>query len=270
MKHVPRKTKVLVLFDGYGCISKTLKQMGFDVRSLDILPLEHIDLPINILDYTPSMLGNWVPDIIWASPPCETFSIVTARRGGGNLYYQTIKMNGKVTNIYPREDFSSDKRFQKFSDEQRKEIKSKISSKQVQHLEIIRKTVEIIEYYSKLNPNFIWFIENPASGFIRHQLKNLFNNMFENKTTYCMYGSEYRKETSIFSNLQLNLKYCPKHIDGVTDLCGGHKDNLIQRYDDRSQEKGVVKKSTYLDRSSIPEKLCMDIFVQTKKEVISF
>lgn len=269
MKHVPRKTKVLVLFDGSGCISKTLKQMGFDVRALDILPLNHIDLPMDIMDFVPQLLGDWVPDMVWASPPCETFSIVTARKGGGNLYYQTIKVNGKVTNIYPRNDFKSDKRFKKLSDDQIKVLKAKVWEKQNQHLGFVQKTVEIIEYYTKLNPEFIWFIENPASGFIRHQLKGLFDHMVENKTTYCMYGSEYRKETSIFSNIQLYLFYCPKHRKGITDLCGGHKDTLVQRYDNKAQEKGVVKKSTYLERSSIPEKLCMDIFNQAKKVAVS-
>lgn len=269
MKRVPRKTKVLVLFDGSGCISKTLKMMGFDVRTLDILPLEHIDLPIDIMDFVPSMLNGWVPDMIWASPPCETFSIVTARKGGGNLYYQTIKVKGKVTNIYPRNDFKSDKRFKKLSDEQIKTLKAKVWEKQNQHLGFVQKTVEIIEYYSKVSSNLVWFIENPASGFIRHQLKGLFDYMVENKTTYCMYGSEYRKETSVFSNVKLNLKYCPKHKKGVTDLCGGHKDNLVQRYDDKAQAKGVVTKSTYLERSSIPEKLCMDIFIQAQKETVS-
>ena len=75
--------KVLVLFDGSGCISKAAKEQGHDVRSLDILPLPHIDYPIDILDFKPSLLGDWIPDMIWGSPPCETFSIKTAMKGGG-------------------------------------------------------------------------------------------------------------------------------------------------------------------------------------------
>lgn len=256
--------RVLVLFDGNGCISKTLKAMGYDVKALDILPLEHIDLPMDVMDFVPQLLGDWVPDMVWGSPPCETFSIVTARKGGGNLYYQTIKRDGKVTSIYPRQDFESDKRFKKLSDVDRNTLKKKVRSKQLQHLGFVQKTVEIIEHYTKLNPKLVWFIENPATGLIRHQLKGLLDNMVENKTTYCMYGCDYRKETSVFSNRKLTLGFCPKHKKGVTDLCGGHNDSLQQRYDHRAQAKGVVSNLSYLERSYIPERLCVDIFAQTQ------
>ena len=256
--------KIIVFFDGSGCVSSISRRIGNDTKALDILPLSHIDLPMDIMDFQPKILGNWIPDKIWFSPPCETFSIVTARKGGGNLYYQTIKENNRVTEIYPREDFVSDKRFQKLTTTEREELRIRVIEKQKQHALFVDKTIEIIKYYLSVNPKLEWFIENPASGFIRYYLQGKLDNMFENKTTYCMYGSEYRKETSIFSNIKMNLKYCPKHKEGVVDLCGGHKDNLVQRYDHKAQLKGVVKKTTYLDRSSVPKILAYQVLTYSQ------
>ena len=259
MKKTAPKLKVLVLFDGSGCVSKMARQMGYDVRTLDILPLEHIDLPMDIMQFIPAMLGDWVPDMIWASPPCETYSCITRMTGGGNFYYQSIyDKTGKVAGVKPRINFNIDKRL--------KGHKEKATLKAAQHRGFVNKTVEIIQYYTAVNHGLIWFIENPATGCIRYILDGKIKGMVENLTTYCMYGTPYRKETSIFSNMKLTLKYCPRHKEGVVDLCGGHSDSLHQRNDHKAQAKGVVTKTTYLERSHIPAKLCMDILHQGKKE----
>jgi hypothetical protein len=259
MKRTAPKLKVLVLFDGSGCVSKMARQMGYDVRTLDILPLEHIDLPMDIMQFIPAMLGDWVPDMVWASPPCETYSCITRMKGGGNFYYQSLyDKSGKVVGVKPRVNFSIDKRL--------KGHREKATLKATQHRGFVNKTVEIIQYYTAVNHGLVWFIENPATGCIRYILDGKIKGMVENKTTYCMYSTEYRKETSIFSNMVLDLKYCPRHKEGVVDLCGGHSDNLTQRYDHKAQSEGVVKKRTYLERSHIPAKLCMDILYQGKKE----
>ena len=253
--------KIFVFFDGSGCVSKPLIEQGHDVRTLDILPLPHIDYAMDILDFTPAVANGWIPDKLWFSPPCETYSCITNMKGGGNLYYQTLKEKKRVVAIYPREDFTIDKRLLK-----RDPVK--ISAKSKLHREYLIKCLEIIEYYEIINPDLIWFIENPASGYISHLLKLIVAPLYNNRTTYCMYGSEYRKETSIFSNIKLDLRYCRKHRKNIVDDCGGHKDNLVQRYDDKRQPKGVVKSSTYLERSSIPKDLVTDIFDQihqTKK-----
>jgi len=258
MKRTAPRMKVLVLCDGLGCFSKMSKQMGHDVRALDILPLDHIDLPMDLMNFQPEMLPGWVPDFIEVSVPCETFSGITHMKGGGNLYYESLYSYSKkgrklhVIGIKPRVNFTIDKRLLKRD-------RAKIKAKQEQHLALVKKGIEIIKYYQSLNPGLVWVIENPATGYIRYAINPYISDCFENKTTYCMYGSEFRKETSFFSNKQFDLKYCPKHKDGVTDLCGGHTDGFVQRYDNKAQAKGVVKKSTYLERSSIPAKLCMEI-----------
>lgn len=250
--------RILVLFDGSGCISKAWKALGHDVRSLDMLPLPHIDYVMNILHFKPTLTGGWIPDAIWGSPPCETFSCITNVKGGGNRYYETFKEDGHVQRITPRTNFTVDKRLVGYDE--------RITAKGVEHRLLVDKTIEIINYYQSINPDLLWCIENPASGLMRYYLMTLKVGIVENRTTYCMYGKPYRKETSVFSNIQLDLKWCHRHKKGVVDDCGGHSDSFAQRYDKKKQPKGVVDKKTYLDRSSIPEALCVDILTQLENE----
>lgn len=252
------KLKVLVLFDGCGCVSKEAKALGHDVKALDILPLNHIDLPMNILDFKPELLGEWIPDVIWASPPCETFSIKTAVKGGGNLYWETEKRFGHVSFIKPRENFDIDKRLK---------YKDRITAKRELHTSLVDKTVDIINHYEKINPNLIWCIENPASGFMRYYLMKQKLGINENLTTYCKYGSPYRKETSIFSNIQLELGWCPKKSKKNPDHCH-HTDSFAIRWDKNKQPEGTIVPKSYLERSNIPNKLCRDILIQVHGEFV--
>ena len=244
--------RILVLFDGNGCVSKALRKMGHDVRTLDILSFEHINYAMDILLFEISMLDGWIPDTIWASPPCETFSIVTGVKGGGNLYWETVKIKGKVDHILPRTNFSTDKRL-KFPE--------RITTKRELHTRLLIKTIKLINQVLKSNPNLIWCIENPASGFMKHYIPNIQTGVIPNVVTYCKYGSSYRKETNIFSNVKLNLEWCPTKHKRNNNTCH-HTDSLHRRNDHRKQKDGVVIPKTYLERSAIPTKLCEEIFTQ--------
>ena len=63
--------KLLELFSGTKSVGKVAEQLGYEVTSLD---LKNADINCNILDwdYTIYEPGNF--DVIWASPPCNTFS----------------------------------------------------------------------------------------------------------------------------------------------------------------------------------------------------
>ena len=66
--------KVLELFAGSRSIGKAAESLGYKVYSSDLNEFEGIDYPIDILEFDISKVP-FKPDIIWASPPCTTYSI---------------------------------------------------------------------------------------------------------------------------------------------------------------------------------------------------
>lgn len=104
-----KKLKVLELFSGTESISKAFRQAGHSTYTVDNNPDFKPDMCIDILDFDIKMLPKeWrKPEVIWASPPCQKFSVLTIYR-----YWE----NGK-----PR------------------------SWKTYKHLAIVKKTVELIE-----------------------------------------------------------------------------------------------------------------------------
>ena len=68
------KIKVLELFAGSRSIGKVADELDYEVFSVDINNFKGIDLVKDIefltKDYIP-----FIPDVIWASPPCTTYSI---------------------------------------------------------------------------------------------------------------------------------------------------------------------------------------------------
>ena len=68
--------KVLELFAGSRSIGKIAEERGHDVFSVDINNFEGINLVIDILDLKIDDIPFY-PEMIWASPPCTTFSIAS-------------------------------------------------------------------------------------------------------------------------------------------------------------------------------------------------
>lgn len=111
--------KCLDLFCGTKSIGAAFEREGFDVTTLDIHSLFNPDIRIDILDWEPK--GHF--DVVWASPPCECFSVASIGHHwqGGNRAY------------IPKDDGA------------------RLSIK------LVEKAKKIIQHY---NPVF-WFIENP-------------------------------------------------------------------------------------------------------------
>jgi hypothetical protein len=68
--------KVLELFSGTESFSKVAREKGHDVFTIDNDPQHNPDLCKDILDLTIKDIP-FKPDIIWSSPPCPTFSIMS-------------------------------------------------------------------------------------------------------------------------------------------------------------------------------------------------
>ena len=65
---------------GTGSVAKVATRMGYDVRTLDKEDDPHIDYVIDILEFDyKRAFSKWLPDIIWASPPCTYYSRANTR-----------------------------------------------------------------------------------------------------------------------------------------------------------------------------------------------
>ena len=86
--------KCLDLFSGTHSVANILREKGHEVITLDIDGNSDINIDILEWDYTIYPVGYF--DIIWASPPCATFSILCVGNIGRRL--KSINME-----IYTRE-----------------------------------------------------------------------------------------------------------------------------------------------------------------------
>lgn len=174
---------MLELYSGTGSVGKVARGLGWRVFSVDNNP-----------DFSPSHLGDilvWdyttldTPDIIWASPPCTTF---------------TAMQNFQPDNLVRAYDGTALTDSARMGDA------------------LLDKALEIIEHFKQLNPNLVYFIENPSNGLMKRmpQLQHL----YQNNTTYCKFEHYFCKPTVFFSNFKLDLpKRCSrKHYKTCQDL----------------------------------------------------
>jgi site-specific DNA-cytosine methylase len=210
--------KVLELFSGTHSVGKVAKEMGWEVVSLD---LQNADININILNWNYTEFKPNTFHIIWASPPCDTFSSIKKTHLGRKNKY------GK---IITRDDIQADM--------------DNIG------LPILNKTLEIILYF---NPEY-YFIENPQSSSMKQYIDLPFYDV-----DYCQYANwGYRKRTRVWTNLR---GFIPKKCrqDCTSCVNGKHLINIGMTRKDRIS--GVKSKYTKLnERYRIPPNLIKSLF----------
>ena len=124
--------KWLELFSCTKSLGKVAERLGYDVTSLD-RDLD-ADVKCDILDWDYKQYPVGYFDVIWASPPCDTFSTVQNTWIGRHGYTRESVQND-IDNI---------------------------------GLPILRKAEEIINYF---NPNY-YFIENPQTGKMKQYIND--------------------------------------------------------------------------------------------------
>ena len=213
--------KLLELFAGSRSIGKEAEKQGYEVFSSDINNFAKIDYVVDINDFDVSKVP-FIPDVIWASPPCTYFSVASI---------------GKHWN----KDHTP---------------KSENALKGVRY---VQSTLNIINYFLKLNPNIKFFIENP-----RGKLRKLPVVSLLERTTvwYCTYGDFRAKPTDIWSNHIYSI-FNKKGWFPRKECFNGNK-NCHHQPAPRGSQTGTQGLKGNYNRSKIPNELCKEILKSVK------
>ena len=148
---------LLDLFSGTHSVGKVARELGYDVVSLD---LADATICCDVLQWDCSVYPVGYFDVVWASPPCETFSSVRRSNIGRNGYTRESIERDMLERGVP----------------------------------ILRKTEEIIRYFQPR----LWFIENPQTGKMKDFIDPSVNYYDVDYCKYTDWG--YRKRTRIWTN----------------------------------------------------------------------
>lgn len=163
--------KTIELFAGTKSFSKVMAKYGHETFTVDNDPELEPDLCVSIHDFMVQQMSYGPTDVLWASPPCTTFSVASIS------HYWT---EGKPKN-----------------------------EKALEGIRILKKTIELIKeiqpkYWFIENPRGM------MRKVIDDIFKEVgITDYKRNTVSYCQYGSKIMKPTDIWTNLKTwNGKMC--------------------------------------------------------------
>ena len=213
-----KNIKLLELFAGSRSVGKEAEKQGMEVFSIDWTAYENIDLSIDIAELKMTDVP-FVPDVVWASPDCTTYSIAAVSSHRRNRTEPVSDYAVKCDNVN-------------------------------QHW------IGLIKEWLEVNPNLVFFIENPR-GMLRHM--PWMKEFKRHTVWYCKYGDDRAKPTDIWTNSKKwipremcsNFKY-----DKDGNIINRHCHHESARRGAKTGTQG--RKDSYF-RSKIPKKLCEEI-----------
>tara|TARA_R100000541_G_scaffold13262_3_gene22130 strand:- start:4769 stop:5470 length:702 start_codon:yes stop_codon:yes gene_type:complete len=226
--------KVLELFSGTGSVGKCCDQLGWDKVSVDmLLPADH---KCDVMDFDYKQYAKDEFDIIWASPPCTSYSQLKQCWYGNKLKDGTIYSK----ELHEKEQDEADL--------------------------LVLKTLEIIDYFDVE----YWFMENPQTGNLKN--RKIMKDLPFYDIDYCMYSDwGYRKRTRIWTNKE---EWDAKKCDG-SGACGNmsesrkHKLNVandVHTVGEKKKHEADVQRigggTNRLDRYRVPEDLIFSLFLE--------
>lgn len=212
--------KLLELFKGTGSFGKVAEKKGWKVVSLDNEAKYNPDILTDILKWNYKDL-DFIPDIITASPPCATFTNMA-------LTKRTTFDPNKPPRVRNADTMKPLNDYGKLGDD------------------LLRRTIKIINYFKKKNPNLKFLIENPRGSMYKSPLMKKLPPYNTETTYYCLYGDNRTKRTDFFNNFNLDLKqgHCRGRVrvDKLPNLCDRYKipPKLIQSIFKQSEENKVI------------------------------
>lgn len=152
-------TKVLELFAGSRSIGNMAESLGMKVFSVDWTPYEKIDLSIDIEELKKEDVP-FIPDVVWASPDCTTYSIAAVS-------------THRTNSIEPKSDYA------------------------IKCDNVNKHWISLIKQWLEINPDMVFFIENPR-GILRKM--PFMQEFKRHTVWYCTYGDDRAKPTDIWTN----------------------------------------------------------------------
>jgi hypothetical protein len=212
--------RILELFSGTHSIGKVAKKKGYEIISLDrdldssydgYVSDHHIKKDIMDWDYTVFDVGHF--DIISASPVC--------------LWWSSLRncwIGRKCKAIHPTDIITKE------------HLEEQIN---IYGKPMVDKIFEIIEYFQ---PKY-WWIENPATGRMKHYIKDQYpeyNTFYD--VDYCKYSNwGYKKKTRFWTNIK---NFEPK-------ICKNDCENMVLINKQKIHKKRMGTSKTVLDNGKI-------------------
>ena len=200
--------KLVELFAGSRCVGKAGEELGMKVFSADWQPFDNIDF-VGDIENMKICDVPFVPDVVWASPDCTTYTIaaISTHRNGTEPKSEYAKKCDQVN----------------------------------------RHFISLIKQWLTINPNMVFFIENPR-GMLR---KMPWMQEFTRHTIwYCKYGDERAKPTDIWTN---STTWIPRPV------CKNGNTECHHQPAPRGSKTGTQGRKGSYERSKIPYELCLEI-----------
>ena len=210
--------KLIEVFAGSRSIGKEAEKQNVKVFSIDWTPYENIDLVIDVEEMQIKDIP-FIPDAGWFSPDCATYSIAAC-------------------STHRNKDRSAKTKYAIKCDKTNKHF------------------ISLINQWLEINPNFVFFIENPR-GILRHM--DFMQNFKRYTVWYCKYGDDRAKPTDIWTN---SKKWKPRKMccnykyDKEGNIINKHCHHESAR---RGAKTGTQGKKGSYERSKIPQQLCEEI-----------
>ncbi|KAL7572266.1 hypothetical protein ACA910_011793 [Epithemia clementina (nom. ined.)] len=198
-----RKLHCLELFCGRALVSQAFTKRGWKAVPIDILPESNASLQMDILELDPATHLPFVPDVIWASPPCQTYSILA---GGTH--------RGKEPGSFNKTPESHD------------------------HDRLFTKMVQIIAWAMAKHPHLVVVLENPK-GLLQHMPlmeeleERVVPNLEKVEVHYCTFGRDEKKPTHLWTNDD-KLKFHLRRYTCSKSRCQVHREHVGTRELNRS------------------------------------
>jgi len=150
---------VLEIFAGSRSVGRIADNYGLNVFSIDWKQYEDIDLVADVEFLSPEDVP-FIPDIIWASPDCTTYSIAACS-------------THRINSVVPKSDYA----------------------KKCDRVNL--NLINLIKYWLSINPKMVFFIENPRGMMRKMPFMQDFKRY---TIWYCQYGDKRAKPTDIWTN----------------------------------------------------------------------